>query len=344
MVNVSVIIPIYNVASYLPKCVDSVLSQTLHDIEIILVDDGSTDQSSQICDDYLTRDHRIQVIHKANGGLSSARNAGIDAAIGDFVAFVDADDYIMPEMLDTMYREAMNSCADVCVCKGILLEDGIKKPFSSDFIEPVIECGNIDFAKYYAKYLNQHQAPFIVCTSIFRRQMIKDNELFFIDTKIVFAEDTLFNLCVLSIANRIVRMNREFYIYCRRSGSLSTETTKIDFFNKYFQLVIHLKAYIKKHNDRLLSDRQMACLMWEFLRIACVRHKTDMKRLLESLSSMSKKNYIFKRYMLGMALGRSGSLYCRNYNLTGKYALHLRLTACYILLGKYEKAVRIYFV
>lgn len=95
---ISVIVPVYNVEGYLRRCVDSILAQTYENLEIILVDDGATDLSGAICDEYAARDARIRVIHKPNGGLSSARNAGIDIASGDYLAFVDSDDWIDPEM------------------------------------------------------------------------------------------------------------------------------------------------------------------------------------------------------------------------------------------------------
>ena len=95
---ISVIVPIYKVEPYLHRCVDSILAQTYQNIEVILVDDGSPDSCPEICDEYAAQDERIKVIHKANGGLSSARNAGLDAASGDWVSFIDSDDWIEPDM------------------------------------------------------------------------------------------------------------------------------------------------------------------------------------------------------------------------------------------------------
>ena len=99
---VSVIIPVYNSELYLNCCLDSILAQSYETLEIILVDDGSTDASSAICDDYAKKDHRIKVIHKTNGGVSSARNAGIRRATGDYFVFIDADDYIKPDSIESM--------------------------------------------------------------------------------------------------------------------------------------------------------------------------------------------------------------------------------------------------
>ena len=113
---ISVIIPVYNVEDFLCKCVDSVLAQTFKDIEIILVDDGSTDKSGEICDEYAEKDDRIKVIHKENGGLSSARNAGLDIAKGEYIGFVDSDDYISYEMYEKLLCAAKRYSADLVIC------------------------------------------------------------------------------------------------------------------------------------------------------------------------------------------------------------------------------------
>ena len=113
---ISVIVPVYNVERYLVQCVDSIINQTYKKLEIILVDDGSTDNSSKICDSYIQKDNRIRVIHKQNGGLSSARNAGLDIASGEYIAFVDSDDYILPEMYEVLFRLIDENNADMGAC------------------------------------------------------------------------------------------------------------------------------------------------------------------------------------------------------------------------------------
>lgn len=101
---ISVIVPIYNTEKYLAKCLDSLINQTFQRLEIILIDDGSTDNSGQICDEYAVKDDRIKVIHKTNGGVSSARNAGLDVVTGSYIAFVDPDDYIDSDMYEVLYK------------------------------------------------------------------------------------------------------------------------------------------------------------------------------------------------------------------------------------------------
>ena len=124
--KISVIIPIYNTGQYLPECVESVRSQTLRDIEIILVDDGSPDNAPQICDEYATIDERIKVIHKKNGGLGFARNSGLDMATGEYVSFIDSDDFIDTNMMQTLYETAKEYDADEVRSGTIFYNNGHK--------------------------------------------------------------------------------------------------------------------------------------------------------------------------------------------------------------------------
>lgn len=126
--TVTIVVPVYNTGKFLHRCVDSIINQTYTNTEIILVDDGSEDNSPEICDDYARQDTRIKVIHKKNGGLSMARNTGIDEAKGEYICFIDSDDYIHPEFIDTLYHMCINYNADIAQC-------GIIKTKNDDFID-----------------------------------------------------------------------------------------------------------------------------------------------------------------------------------------------------------------
>lgn len=118
-VIVSIVVPIYKVEDYLPNCIESLINQTYSDLEIILVDDGSPDQCGEICDEYAKRDNRIKVIHKENGGLSDARNAGIDIASGKYITFIDSDDFIFLDMIEKLVCLAEQQKADIIECRHI---------------------------------------------------------------------------------------------------------------------------------------------------------------------------------------------------------------------------------
>lgn len=119
----SIIVPVYDVENYLQKCIDSILAQTVTDFELILVDDGSPDNCPALCDAAAAKDARIRVIHQKNGGLSAARNAGLDAARGAWIGFVDSDDYIAPEMYETLYKAVQSTGADLALCDYVKVDE-----------------------------------------------------------------------------------------------------------------------------------------------------------------------------------------------------------------------------
>ena len=135
MAKISVIVPVYKAEKVLRKCVDSILAQTYTDLEVILVDDGSPDSSSVICDQYAEKDNRVKVLHKENGGVSSARNAGLDIATGDYCTFVDSDDFIDPTMYQAMMGKSEQYDCDVVMCDCVK-EDGAKSEVYSHAIRP----------------------------------------------------------------------------------------------------------------------------------------------------------------------------------------------------------------
>ena len=113
--SVTLIVPVYNVEKYLNRCIDSILNQTLEDFELILVDDGSKDNSGNICDEYMRKDRRVKVIHKENGGLSDARNSGIEISTGEYLSFIDSDDWVEKEFLETLYNNAIKYQAEIVI-------------------------------------------------------------------------------------------------------------------------------------------------------------------------------------------------------------------------------------
>ncbi len=124
MPQISVIVPVYKVEQYLPACVESILAQSFSDLELILVDDGSPDNCGALCDAYAARDPRIRVIHQPNGGLSAARNSGMEIAQGKYMTFIDSDDYVAPDYLELLYRNVEQSGAELAVCRTRVFEDG----------------------------------------------------------------------------------------------------------------------------------------------------------------------------------------------------------------------------
>lgn len=223
---VSIITPVYKVVNCLPKCIESVISQTFTEWEMILVDDGSPDRSGEICDEYALRDSRIKVLHKQNGGPSSARNLGIEHAQGKYIWFVDSDDWIEQEALSCIFNVMDNSNADVCFfCLNPISNSEVQVPF--DFISIVGR--NVDSVHYIGK---QECAKAFVevemsggmgwtCNKWFKKSIIDENNIRF-DTRFAIQEDHLFTLSYLLHVNHVIITSYAPYNYVMQSGTLLT--------------------------------------------------------------------------------------------------------------------------
>lgn len=211
----SVIVPVYNSAKWLNRCVESILAQTDGDFELLLVDDGSTDSSATLCDSYAARDGRIRVEHKPNGGVSSARNAGIDLSRGKYITFVDSDDWIEPDYLQCLLQSMGD--ADLAICD--FQAEGTDEKWQQT-IRPgrILPEGFTDFvmATYPACHLT---APWI---KLFRRSIIENHGLRF-DSRLDTMEDTVFVLDYLRYVTAIACSDRKLYHYRRDGGGLSQD-------------------------------------------------------------------------------------------------------------------------
>lgn len=167
---ISVIVPVYNVENYLGKCLDSIINQTYKNIEIIVVDDGSTDSSGRLCDEYAERDVRIKVIHKDNGGLSDARNAGLDICKGDYIGFIDSDDTIDTDMYETLYNNICKYNADVSMCKNKNIDETGPHLYIKDKGVKVYD----DKLSILQELLLGKGLSVSVCVKLFRRKIFSD--------------------------------------------------------------------------------------------------------------------------------------------------------------------------
>lgn len=215
--RLSIVVPIYCVEKYLQRCVDSLLNQTLTNIEIILVDDGSPDKSGEIADQYAKNENRIKVVHQVNAGLGPARNSGIMAATGEYIGFVDSDDWVRPEMFERLYETAIKIDADIVasghcdVTEGVVTKVKIH-PLAGKILETVQEVLEV------RKNLYGHSPedsvveafPMSVCTAIYRRKMVEENHLYF---KEILSEDTIFNLSAYKAAKTIAFTGDTDYCY-----------------------------------------------------------------------------------------------------------------------------------
>ncbi len=217
----SVIMPVFNVEKYIRKSVDSVLKQTYQNIEVLLVDDGSTDNCPKICDDYAELDSRVRVIHKKNGGLSDARNFGIDAASGDYVVFLDSDDYWSSDTaLEKAARKLEMEKSDVMLFFfKYLFEDENNRitEYNSEFEKIEI---NMESKKTQLTDLIKNNIYISSAwAKIIKRQLFKDNDLYFV--KGVYSEDIEWSARLMMYASSFSVLNESFYIYIQRGTSIA---------------------------------------------------------------------------------------------------------------------------
>lgn len=226
--KVSIIVPIYNVEKYLNRCMDSLLNQTLKDIEIIMVDDGSPDRCPQMCDEYAKRDSRIKVIHKKNAGLGYARNSGLEVATGEYVAFVDSDDYVSINMYEKLYQTALADDAD-CVLSGYY------DVITDEKILPHKDCKSILQFKGDAsirvlrrmlgidpKRREVFECSFSVWHGLYRLSTIKHNGVSFCSERDYISEDLVFHVSFIPYCKSITMIPDLLYYYCKNEGTLTS--------------------------------------------------------------------------------------------------------------------------
>lgn len=212
MPDISVIIPVYNTEKYLKRCVDSIRTQSFSDIEIILIDDGSTDSSPMICDEYANKDSRIKVVHQKNGGVSNARNHGLSLARGKYIHFSDSDDFVGQDFYRDLYNLALLYDADVC-CSAYLQESKDGKFISNSTVDELIKLTRDEALS--ALFANK-RVSYSTCDKLFKNSAtsgITFNE------RISHNEDYLFCYEIIKRTHNVVYTSKAYYHYCYNSSS-----------------------------------------------------------------------------------------------------------------------------
>lgn len=216
---ISIIIPVYKVEKYLNRCIESIVTQTYDNLQIIIVDDGSPDKCPMICDEWNNRDERIQVIHKENGGLSSARNAGLHIAKGEYVLFVDSDDCIAPDACEKLYNYADG--VDLVVAEATIYENGklvhrVHTNLKENYIYSGAECAidEINAGEWFAA----------ACYNFYKREFLLENNLFFVEG--ILHEDIEYLPRLFLAAKTVKYLHYEFYEYITRSTSICGTKSK----------------------------------------------------------------------------------------------------------------------
>lgn len=240
---ISVIIPVYNVEKYLPDCLESVLKQTYTDLEIILVDDGSTDTSGKICDEYGERDSRIQVIHKANSGVSDARNIGIEQAQGEYIGFVDSDDLLHPCMYEYLHRAIEEYEAEIASCDYLPFLDG-ETVSEADLKEEYCLAKVENREQYLHNFLDINFVHYVV-KSLYKKGLLE--KLRFASGKRV--EDVIFNGELSSMLQKRAVIKNRLYFYRLRQGSIMHSSPEV-----FLEHIAAMEHNIKHFEERESTD------------------------------------------------------------------------------------------
>lgn len=234
---ISIIVPVFNVEEYLEDCLNSIINQSYNELEIILVDDGSTDKSGLICDEYANHDSRIKVIHKRNGGMSDARNIGIDCATGKFLTFIDSDDYISHDYCSYLYNLLIENNADLSICNFAYVDQSRKliangrKPH-----DRIIKGNEACVGSYFNKDLYIGSA---VWGKLYRSELLNSGIRF---PKGKYHEDVYFSYKIIALCNKIAIGGATHYLYRQRTGSIMSTLT---FSPKYMDAI---SANIEMHD------------------------------------------------------------------------------------------------
>ena len=258
---VSVIVPVYNVAPYLREALDSVVNQSYKDLEIIIVDDGSTDGSASICEEYAASDNRIKLVHQPNKGLSGARNTGLELATGDFVSFIDSDDSISPVFVESLVNAIVSSSASIAICRLSSIDtSGNMSGVAATSVFPTIQAGVFEREEALRALVDERMSV-NVCNKLFRRELWSD--IRFLEGHVY--EDALPEFKLFDKSERVVLLDEALYNYRQRTDSITSSVSldKIndcilahysvsEFIKSSLINVIPEPLFLKKH-QRLLS-------------------------------------------------------------------------------------------
>lgn len=255
MIKITVVIPVYNTEKYLKECINSLLNQTLKEIEFIFVNDGSTDSSQSIIESYQKNDSRITLVNQQNQGVSVARNRGIEKAQGEFIAFVDSDDYVKNDMYEALYNNAVKANADIVVSSFFKEIDGsfitINLPFQDDKV-----FNSAEIKEKIIPYLIEKDGLNTSCTKLYRKNLLNKNSISF-PQGVALGEDGWFNFKAFNAANNVYFTSYKGYYYREVSGSATRDIGTKDYFKRALE-VFHTDYH--SLSSRKFSEEEMIIL------------------------------------------------------------------------------------
>lgn len=314
--KVSIVLPIYKVEKYLDRCMHSLLNQTLKEIEIIMVDDGSPDNCPAMCDLYVQKDSRVKVIHKQNAGLGFARNSGLEVALGDYIAFVDSDDFVDITAYETLLKVAMEENADYVMCgykrikNNVCLSEHrdvdrkivVKAPNCDDVLRGMI---GIDPDSNYP-YRHDYSA----CFGLYKRTLLMRGNVRFCSERDLISEDLIFNLLTIPLCQKIVILPNLLYCYCLNENSLTTTYRKQRFEDilKLWKTTVDIIMLSSLKNMEVCLDYLLLKLALDTISFEMRYNKKDALSVIKKISEneevrerlntypiqrLSRKHYLF---------------------------------------------------
>lgn len=280
---ISVIIPIYNVQDFLAQCVDSVLNQSYKNIEVILVDDGSPDNCGKICDEYKNKDVRVKVIHKKNGGLSDARNAGIENSSGEYLCFIDSDDIIHKDFIKCQYENIISTNSDISVCL-------FSRFFEEQSIDHVqtdnVDVQELDNNQLILKIFEKNNIHYIsACTKLYKKSLF-DNLRFEVGR---LHEDEFIVFHIFSHCQKAIFVNAPLYFYRERPGSITmTKTYKEKNLDGFYSIQACYNFFVGTQYEHLALNRLINSIAYIYC--AAKTRKAD-KKILKFLLNQYKLYY-----------------------------------------------------
>lgn len=285
MAKIAVIVPVYNIEEYLSRCIDSILGQTFNDFRLILVNDGSTDRSGDICDEYKEKDSRIKVIHQENMGLSMARNNGIQNSKEDYITFIDSDDYVHKDMLKILYRNLKKYKGDISVCQ-------FKLSYEDEKIEDE-ESENHSFARNNRQAVDMivggsDVGMIVAWGKVYKRSLFENTKY----PKGKYHEDEFVTYKLLYNAKRVVINTQELYYYTQRKQSITGEPYSLKRLEK-LEALKEAIDFFKELNEKELETRaRIRYLMNIQIGYYKVRYEmSDQQDTLKKLKSEYDLNY-----------------------------------------------------
>lgn len=345
MPKISIIVPVYNVENYLRRCVDSILNQSFTDFEVILVDDGSTDGCTTICNEYTRIDSRVSVIHKKNGGVSKARNMGISLASGDYLAFVDSDDYIEDDFLEILYSKVLEDDYD-CVSSGFtIVNSALEKThgFIPDNYVKTFHSSKEQF-DYIVGEVLRGKTGWEMCTRLFKKSIVHSHDIRICETCNDFGEDLAFVLTYLLYCKKVVSVQYSGYYYYQRINSMMNSSFGIVRLNEmnevskwYYSMLCNWNDLFFLKNYYIVHFFIMKNQLEKFFEYDCIKnapkvvkkivdkkwyerniwkavfHKKQLKRF------MKKKELNKYRNLCFFTLHKNYSIYCMNEYISLKH-------------------------